>query len=303
MWPIPLCYEKKGEGMAELNRSTQYWCVGCMKQKDKTGFIQSLNPYHNKYLPLCRACVNVRYEEYHKKLKSEGAALWCLCAEMGYPVIREYYNIAMGRRKDTTVAKQNLFMLYHNTLKELGFVIEGFWQSDMKLSDFVDTGTEREEAEDKPPLDLTEMERLWGKFEVEDYELLNAFFDMYTQDLPNMDTALELRYRDLCKAELRKRKADENGDIGEITKAEESLRKNMALLKLDKFQDNKQSEVEKHIERMCWMVENTKPCECEDLEKYKDFSGFGIKWAEIMRCMRNLLAGTRDYPEIQKGEE
>lgn len=289
--------------MAELNRSTQYWCVGCMKQKDKTGFIQSLNPYHNKYLPLCRACVNARYEEYHKKLKSEGAALWCLCAEMGYPIIREYYNIAMGRRKDTTVAKQNLFMLYHNTLKELGFVIEGFWQSDMKLSDFVDTGKEREEVEDKPPLDLIEMERLWGKFEVGDYELLNAFFDMYTQELLNMDTALELRYRDLCKAELRKRKADENGDIGEITKAEESLRKNMALLKLDKFQDNKQSEVEKHIERMCWMVENTKPCECEDLEKYKDFSGFGIKWAEIMRCMRNLLAGTRDYPEIQKGEE
>ena len=167
----------------------------------------------------------------------------------------------------------------------------------------MDTGKEREETEDKPPLDLTEMERLWGKFEVEDYELLNAFFDMYTQDLPNMDTALELRYRDLCKAELRKRKADENGDIGEITKAEESLRKNMALLKLDKFQDNKQSEVEKHIERMCWMVENTKPCECEDLEKYKDFSGFGIKWAEIMRCMRNLIANTRDYPEIQKGEE
>ena len=49
--------------------------------------------------------------------------------------------------------------------------------------------------------------------------------------------------------------------------------------------------------------ENTKPCECEDLEKYKDFSGFGIKWAEIMRCMRNLIANTRDYPEIQKGEE
>jgi hypothetical protein len=288
--------------MAELNRSTQYWCVGCMKQKDKSGFIQSLSPYHNKYLPLCRACVNARYEEYHKKLKSEGAALWCLCAEMGYPVIQEYYNIAMSRRKDTTVARQNLFMLYHNTIKEIGFMIEGFWQSDMELSDFIDIGTDREEKEENS-LDLIEMERLWGKFEVEDYELLNGFFNMYTQELPNMDTALELRYRDLCKAELRKRKADENGDIGEITKAEESLRKNMALLKLDKFQDNKQSEVEKHIERMCWMVENTKPCECEDLEKYKDFSGFGIKWAEIMRCMRNLIANTRDYPDIAKGEE
>jgi hypothetical protein len=273
-----------------------------MKPKEKKAFIQSLNPHHNIYLPLCRACLNIRFKQYQEELKSEGGALWCLCAEMGYPVIREYYDMAINRKSGMPNGS-TLFMAYHNTLKELGFVIEGFWQSDMKLSDFVDTGKEREETEDKPPLDLTEMERLWGKFEVEDYELLNAFFDMYTQDLPNMDTALELRYRDLCKAELRKRKADENGDIGEITKVEESLRKNMALLKLDKFQDNKQSEVEKHIERMCWMVENTKPCECEDLEKYKDFSGFGIKWAEIMRCMRNLIANTRDYPEIQKGEE
>lgn len=288
--------------MAEFNRTTQTWCVGCMKPKEKTAFIQSLNPHHNIYLPLCRACLNSRFKQYQDELKSEGGALWCLCAEMGYPVIREYYDMAVSRKSGMPNGS-TLFMAYHNTLKELGFVIEGFWQGDMKLSDFVDTGAEREKAEDKPPLDLTEMERLWGKFEVEDYELLNAFFDMYTQDLPNMDTALELRYRDLCKAELRKRKADENGDISEITKAEESLRKNMALLKLDKFQDNKQSEVEKHIERMCWMVENTKPCECEDLEKYKDFSDFGIKWAEIMRCMRNLIAGTRDYPEIQKGEE
>lgn len=287
--------------MAEFNRNTQAWCVGCMTSKENKYFIQSLNPRHNRLLPLCRSCLNARFKEYQEALKSEGGALWCLCAEMGYPVIREYYNIALGR-KDKMQNGATLFMAYHNTLKELGFQIEGFWQSDMELSDFVDMGVEREEKADKP-LDLAEMERLWGKFEATDYELLNSFFDMYTQDLPNMDTALELRYRDLCKAELRKRKADENGDIGEITKAEESLRKNMALLKLDKFQDNKQSDVEKHIERMCWMVENTKPCECEDLEKYKDFSGFGIKWAEIMRCMRNLICGSRDYPEIQKGEE
>lgn len=287
--------------MAEFNRTTQTWCVGCMTAKENKYFIQSLNPRHHKFLPLCRSCLTARFKQYQDELKSEGGALWCLCAEMGYPVIREYYDMALGR-KDKMANGTTLFMAYHNTLKEMGFVIEGFWQSDMELSDFVDMGVERDEKAEKP-LDLAEMERLWGKFDVEDYDLLNAFFDMYTQDLPNMDAALELRYRDLCKAELRKRKADESRDIGEITKAEESLRKNMALLKLDKFQDNKQSDVEKHIERMCWMVENTKPCECEDLEKYKDFSGFGIKWAEIMRCMRNLLAGTRDYPEIQKGEE
>ena len=52
--------------MAEFNRSTQNWCVGCMGAKEKTGFIQSLNPYHNTYLPLCRGCLNNRFKQYQK---------------------------------------------------------------------------------------------------------------------------------------------------------------------------------------------------------------------------------------------
>ena len=146
------------------------------------------------------------------------------------------------------------------------------------------------------------MESIWGKYTNEEYQLLNRFFDMYTKEIYDMDYAMELRYRDLCKSELRKRKADESGDIQEIAKAEDSLRKNLALLKLDKFSDNKKSDIEKHIERMAWMIENTKPAECRDLDKYKDFSNFNIKWDEIMRCVKNLVAGTREYPNIPKDE-
>ena len=299
---MPYIYEEKGKYMAEFNRAKENWCPSCQTAKENKYFIQSLSPVHDRFLPLCRTCLMARFKTYKNVLNSDGGALWCVCSEMSYPVIKKYYDMALEKQDNDN---RNLFMIYHSILKDEGFQVNGFWQSDLMLDDIVELSTKTDEmAEDKEKaIDLAEQERIWGKFEEEDYELLNSFFDMYTQDLPNMDAALELRYRDLCKAELRKRKADENGDISEISKAEESLRKNMALLKLDKFQDNKQSEVEKHIERMCWMVENTKPCECEDLEKYKDFSGFGIKWAEIMRCMRNLIANTRDYPEIQKGEE
>lgn len=288
--------------MAEFNRAKENWCPGCMTAKENKYFIQSLSPVHDRFLPLCRTCLTARFKTYKNILNSDGGALWCVCSEMSYPVIKKYYDMALEKQDNDN---RNLFVIYHSVLKDDGFQINGFWQSDMMLDDIIEISTKTDEmAEDKEKaIDLAEQERIWGKFEKEDYELLNSFFDMYTQDLPSMDAALELRYRDLCKAELRKRKADENGDISEISKAEESLRKNMALLKLDKFQDNKQSDVEKHIERMCWMIENTKPCECEDLEKYKDFSGFGINWAEIMRCMRNLIANSRDYPNIAKGEE
>ena len=288
--------------MAEFNRAKENWCPSCQSAKENKYFIQSLSPVHDGFLPLCRACLTARFKTYKSILNSDEGALWCVCSEMSYPVIKKYYDMALEKSFTDT---RNLFMIYHSILKDEGFQINGFWQSDMMLDDIIELDTKTDEmAEDKEKaIDLAEQERIWGKFEKEDYELLNSFFDMYTQDLPNMDAALELRYRDLCKAELRKRKADENGDISEISKAEESLRKNMALLKLDKFQDNKQSDVEKHIERMCWMIENTKPCECEDLEKYKDFSGFDINWTEIMRCMRNLIANSRDYPNIAKGEE
>lgn len=285
--------------MAEFNRTTQTWCVGCMKPKEKTAFIQSLNPHHNIYLPLCRACLNSRFKQYQEELKSEGGALWCLCAEMGYPVIREYYDMAVSRKSGASNGS-TLFMAYHNTLKELGFVIEGFWQSDMKLSDFVDTGVERETAEDKPPLDLTEMERLWGKFEAEDYELLNRFYEMYTKNLFSIDTAMELRYRDLCKAELRKRQADEKGDINEIAKAQDSIKKNLELLKLDKFQSNTKTDVEKTLEYQIAMMEKYKPAELEDITVYEDYCGCHHLEDQLMRPLRNLIAGTRDYPSITK---
>lgn len=288
--------------MAEFNRTTQTWCVGCMKPKEKTAFIQSLNPHHNIYLPLCRACLNSRFKQYQEELKSEGGALWCLCAEMGYPVIREYYDMAVSR-KSGSANGSTLFMAYHNTLKELGFVIEGFWQSDMKLSDFVDTGTEREKAEDKPPLDLTEMERLWGKFEFEDYELLNGFFEAYTKEVDNLDYSLELRYRDVAKGELRLRKANESGDVGEIDKAQKNLKSLLDMLGLNDYGRKDTDERKQFIDRLAWMIEETEPAEEEDEKKYRDIAGFEKAFDNIMRSMKNLNNKVRVYPPVPEEEQ
>jgi CRISPR/Cas system CSM-associated protein Csm5 (group 7 of RAMP superfamily) len=117
-----------------------------------------------------------------------------------------------------------------------------------------------------------------------------------------MDANLTNRYRDLCKAEYRKRKADESGDIGEIKQAQANLTDMLKLLKLNDFQSNQKSETEKMIERKIWMIENTKPAECEDLEIYKDVSGFETTWNHILRCVKNLVAGSREYPDVPREE-
>lgn len=288
--------------MAEFNRNTQMWCVGCMSPKEKTGFIQSLNPRHHKYLPLCRSCLNARFGAYKEALKSEGGALWCLCAEMGYPVIREYYDIALKHNFEAPKGI-TLFMSYHNTLKDIGLQIEGFWQSDMMLNDFVECSISQEDVvkkEEEKEVNLAKQKRVWGEFEPEDYDLLNELYEAYTQNLFSIDTPMELRYRDLCKAELRKRQADKSGDINEIAKAQDNIKKILELLKLDKFQSNTKTDVEKTLEYQIAMMEKYKPAELEDISAYEDYCGCHHLETQLMRPLRNLIAGTRDYPSITK---
>ena len=281
------------------------WCVGCMSPKEKTGFIQSLNPRHHKYLPLCRSCLNVRFGAYKEALKSEGGALWCLCAEMGYPVIREYYDIALKHNFEAPKGT-NLFMSYHNTLKDIGLQIEGFWQSDMMLDDFVERNISQNDiakSEKNKALDLAEQERLWGKFEVEDYELLNGFFDAYTKDVDNLNYSLELRYRDIAKGELRLRKANESGDVGEIDKAQKNLKSLLDMLGLNDYGKKDTDERKQFIDRLAWMIEEEEPAEEEDEEKYKDIMGYEKIYNSFMRSMRNILTHSRDYPDIPPEEK
>lgn len=285
-----------------MNRTTEAYCCNCQSAKNFSTFHAHVI-VGKKYLPFCKTCCNKKLRDYISITKSEGAGLWCLLAELGIPFFKEVWENTQKIVFEATGAgrKPDLLLTYLRTFKEFGIVAQGFWQSDMMLDDFVEIGENKEE-ENKEVIDLNEQQRIWGRFEVEDYDFLNFTFNEYTQNLLEMDANLIRRYRDLAKAELRKRKADESGDIGEITKAQDSLNKQLALLKLNNFKDNKQSETEKFIERMAWNIENTKPAECEDTQKYKDFSNFGINWEDIMRTVKNLVAGSREYPDVPRDE-
>lgn len=285
--------------MAEFNRAKENWCPSCQTAKENKYFIQSLSPVHDRFLPLCRTCLTARFKTYKNVLNSDGGALWCVCSEMSYPVIKKYYDMALEKQGTDT---RNLFMVYHGVLKDEGFQINGFWQSDMMLDDIIELDTKTDEmAEDKEKIiDLAEQERIWGKFEEEDYELLNDLFARYTKDLFSLDIVVELRYRDLCKAELSKRKADESGDINAIAKAQENIKKMLELLKLNNFQSNTKTEVEKTLEYQIAMMEKYKPAELEDISVYEDYCGCHHLEEQLMRPLRNLIAGSREYPTVTK---
>ena len=281
-----------------MNRMTEAYCSNCQSPK-------AFSNFHNhvvvgkKYLPLCKACCVKKLKDYITITKSDAAGLWCLLAEVGIPFLKEAWEPTQKIVFESTSAgrKPDLFLTYLRTIKELGIVVEGFWQSDMMLDDFIDIGESHQE-EDEEILDLNEQQRIWGKFEPEDYDFLNFTFNEYTQNLLEMDTNLIRRYRDLAKAELRKRKADESGDIQEIAKAQDNLKKMLDMLNLSDFKKNESDERKQFIDRIAWMIEETEPAEEEDESKYRDIAGYEKIYDSFMRSMRNILTGDRNYPDI-----
>ncbi len=280
-------------------------CECCGEKKLGTYFYPN---YGNQYKDrtktrYCCDCCSKKIEHYNEFLP-EKASLWIVLSELGIPFINNVYDEVMAQRLSSKAGKRpEIVGHYIKRLMERTTIYGGFWDTDIGINEILRKDIKEEV---KNTRDLNEMREIWGKYPdgeyVEAYEFLEKTFAEYTQDFQEMDANLSNRYRDLCKAEYRKRKADESGDVGEIKQAQANLTDLLKLLKLNDFQSNQKSDMEKMIERRIWMIENTRPAECEDLETYKDVSGFEKTWGEILRCVRNLVAGTREYPDIPREE-
>ena len=285
----------------EINRAKERYCPCCSTVKEKSKFYPSPIAA-NEYLPYCNECVGKKYRAASQALDSKWGALWCVCMEMGVPLLREKFNLLKAQYDglDGKGRRPEPFGLYLALLKDGGVQYRGIFDGDMQLSEFVDLGIEQspeEPTQKDMDAQRKQWDKVWGKdYDDEDCQRLDEYFEDYTQDLFEMDMAMTMRYRDLCRAELKQFKGEGDKDTFN------QIKTLMSMLKLDDFKDNKQSETEKFIERMAFTIENTKPAECEDLEKYKDFSGFGKTWDGLMRCLKNLVAGGRDYPDIPREE-
>lgn len=313
---MPLCLlflERKGiqDKMGEYNRRDQRVCACCGKIKKFSSFYPDYR-IQGEYLPFCKTCATQKFQEAVEACGDTWGALWCVLAQMNIPmlatplkIVKQQYNerLGVGRKPDVV-------NLYYTTIRDLSIDYSGIWENEFSFEDFVDVEKPQRDKSTEKIIDYEQLVRTWGKFtldtgelDVQAYDFLEEVYEMYTNTLFDMDASMVMRYRDLAKAELIKRRADENGDVVEIAKAQDNLKKMLSLLKLDDFKSNERSEMEKHIERICWTIENVKPAECEDLNKYRDFSGFEKTWDTIKRCVLNAIARSKDYPELPKDLE
>lgn len=278
-------------------------CSSCRTIKSQTEFANGYGAQAGRKVSICKECCNAKLEKYEQRVGKVGA-FWLLMAELGIPFIQQVYDVAYHASISIKkgAKRPDLVELYVKKLNLLDTKYDGFWDSDTMLDDILD---EHKETLD-PKLDLALMNRIWGKYPddkyAEAYDFLEDRFNEYTKDILDMDANLTNRYRDLCKAEYQKRIADESGDIGEIQKAQKVVNDMLALLKLNNFQDVAKSDAQIAFEKAIAMIEYTKPAECEELDKYVDMCGHERDNAEMMRCLRNAIAGTRDYPEIPRDE-
>ena len=290
-------------------KGTESICSCCRKTKSVKEFSSGYGAQTKRKLYLCKSCCTDKLNKY-KEYVGEKGAFWLLCAEIGIPFIDMVYDVAVESHKRklnmSQIKSEPLFWeTYIDKLYRIETIYNGFWDSDIMLDDII-AETKGAKRLVEPTQDLELMKTRWGKFPDneynEAYEFLECTYDEYTEGLVNMDANLINRYRDLCKAEYMKRKAQESGDLADIAKAQSNINGLLKLLKLDDFKPNNIDPREKFIDRMAWMIEETEPAELEDREKYRDIAGFEDSFKEIMRSMKNLIAGTRSYPDIPREE-
>ena len=272
------------------------FCPYCGKEKQDSQFYKS--PIKTgEYIKPCKSCVTELYKQALESTKDQGAALWATCMQTGIPMRRAEYTACLDTLERAAKGKKpSLFMLYHTYLSTSPDKLTGVWDSDMELSNFKDLGEVAKGETDEVALKARWRKQWGGDYEDEDCQWLDDMFDSYTADIFEMDTAMEMRYRDLCKLELEQYKSGVNKDT------QSQIKTLMSLLKLDDFKSNQKSDAERAFEKRIAWVEYTKPSECEDLTRFVDMVGYEKDKGEKMRSLRNAVAGTRDYPAIPKEE-
>ena len=272
------------------------FCPYCGKEKQDSQFYKS--PIKTgEYIKPCKSCVTELYKQALESTKDQGAALWATCMQTGIPMRRAEYTACLDTLEKAAKGKKpSLFMLYHTYLSTSPDKLTGVWDSDMELSNFKDLGDIAKSETDEVALKARWRKQWGGDYEDEDCQWLDDMFDSYTADIFEMDTAMEMRYRDLCKLELEQYKNGVNKDT------QSQIKTLMSLLKLDDFKSNQKSDAERAFEKRIAWVEYTKPSECEDLTRFVDMVGYEKDKGEKMRSLRNAVAGTRDYPAIPKEE-
>ena len=268
----------------------------CTGSKLITDFYPSFDMWGKGHTRYCKKCLDKIYDYYYKNSnENDKVALYHTLVQENTPFITEVYDKLSVNMPKVTINKY-LTEISKRTQKQTMW--SDFSASYFKLVD--NTSFEDQEQ-------MKELVKKWGdQCSKAEYEFLEETFRRYTNEDDEEDLSPQRvdLIRDLCNYRLILRKINDSTYDGDLSqeKCQSQIASLLKTLKLDNFEvKKKKSDVEQLLEYRIWEIENTKPAELFDKEEYKDFFDIHKDWGkDILRCVKNLLIGSKEYPKITR---
>lgn len=300
-----MAVKKESIRMCKGHKSPLLNCIGDRKESD---FYTCWSDFTDGKTLYCKNCCDKMFKYFIDNGCSEKMALYYTLMKIDQPFIKEIY--------ESTLEKKNKFgnlvgVSVGSYLTELhkSSAKKEIWKdfSCTDVNNIVEFDTKVASIEEKKER-LNKLEKDWGKQDtIEDYEFLEETFDRYTSDRDELDPRQIDLFRDLCRDRLLLRKINDGRYGGEesIDKVQARVSKLMGTLKIDQFeQKKKKTDIEKILEKQIWEIENTEPAEVIDKNEYADFLDIKKSWGQdILRCVKNLLVSSKEYPNITRDSD
>ena len=271
----------------------------CVGDVIETEFYNSWSNFSDGKVPYCKKCLQKIFEYYKNETNSEKTAAYFTLMKIDTPLIEEIFDSVVNKKGSFNLSTYISELQKRDSNKDIW---QDFSSTDVELKDISEVKTIAERKKE-----INALEKKWGIQDcIEDYDFLEETFDRYTNNIKFVNPQQEDLYKDLCRDRLLLRKINDNRYGGEetIDKVQNRIGKTMSTVKLDLFEKQaEKSDIEKILEKQIWEIENTEPAEVVDKNEYKDFLNIESDWGNhILRAIRNLLTGSKDYPNITKDE-
>lgn len=275
----------------------RYKCFKCGNPQPLSSYFTSRNGVLD-YLPICKSCAKDLFNKYLEECESPFDALYKFCAAMNL-----YYSTAAANGAFSTVIKGDGFTdavlgNYMKTLQLPQYVGKTFLDSEGVDAENVQNNQSVQEIIDTTRNNV----KKWGSgYSGEEYRRLNELYSQWAGGTPQ-DTVTQVSLtKDLCKIDLKIEKYTvENRDTKDLLTQKQALIKSLAIDPQTLLKNRQDNEANECFGAWIAEIEENSPAEyLDDPSVYFDVNGIEAYWDKhIRRPLKNLLTGTKDFPDI-----
>lgn len=278
-------------------------CFRCKNLLPESDFYSLNNGIADK-LHICRDCCIEIVDEFVRNDSSLYEAIYKLCGMTGVLYSKALANGVIASALANDRETKNVLASYFHSLSTLPqYKNKTFLDSDFMTVNDLTRDPETRALIESQSADIVK----WGMgFSRDDYQRLNALYAQWASGTSQDTITQKSLTKDLCKVDLRLEKATvKGGDIKDLLSQKQSLIKALAIDPQTLLKNRQENEAIESFGAWVAEIEKTTPAEyLEDPNVYFDVNGIEKYWDKhIKRPLKNLLLGTKDYPNIAEEDD